>query len=122
VYAPPEYRYYRSGRYYEISRYAADELRQALRYGYEEGIRAGQADRADGWAFDYQNSFAFQDATFGYSGYYVGLGDYQYYFREGFRRGYEDGYYGRWQYGTYSNGVFSLLGGVLQGILNLQPF
>jgi len=50
------------------------------------------------------------------------LGEYQYYFREGFRRGYEDGYYGRWQYGSYSNGVFSLLGGILQGILDLRPF
>jgi len=62
---------------------------------------------------------------FGYSGYYVGLGDYQYYFREGFRRGYEDGYYGRWQYGSYSNGVFSLLSGVLReswicGLLSLD--
>jgi len=121
-YAPPEYRYYRSGSYYEVNRYAADELRQALRDGYEEGVRAGQSDRADGWGFNYQDSFAYQDSTFGYSGYYVGLGEYQYYFREGFRRGYEDGYYGRWQYGSYSNGVFSLLGGVLQGILDLRPF
>jgi hypothetical protein len=121
-YAPPEYRYYRSGSYYEVNRYAADELRQALRDGYEEGVRAGQSDRADGWAFSYQDSFAYQDSTFGYSGYSVGLGDYQYYFREGFRRGYEDGYYGRWQYGSYSNGVFSLLSGVLQGILDLRSF
>ena len=121
-YAPPEYRYYRSGSYYEVNRYAADELRQALRDGYEEGVRAGQSDRADGWGFSYQESFAYQDSTFGYSGYYVGLGEYQYYFREGFRRGYEDGYYGRWQYGSYSNGVFSLLGGVLQGILDLRRF
>jgi len=121
-YAPPEYRYYRSGSYYEVNRYAADELRQALRDGYEEGVRAGQSDRADGWTFSYQDSFAYQDSTFGYSGYYVGLGDYQYYFREGFRRGYEDGYYGRRQYGSYSNGVFSLLSGVLQGILDLRRF
>ena len=32
------------------------------------------------------------------------LNEYQYYFREGFRRGYEDGYHSRSQYGRYSNG------------------
>jgi hypothetical protein len=121
-YAAPEYRYYRSGRYYEVNRYAADELRQALSDGYAEGVQAGQSDRADGWGSSYQDSFAYQDAAFGYAGYSVGLGEYQYYFREGFRRGYDDGYYGRWQYGSYSNGGFNLLTGVLQGILDLRSF
>ena len=121
-YGYPNYRYYREGRYFETNQYGADLLRRALNNGYEEGFRAGQADRADGWGFSYQDSFAYQDSTFGYSGYYVGLGEYQYYFREGFRRGYEDGYSGRWQYGSYSSGVFSLLSGVLQGILDLRSF
>ncbi|MFY9554807.1 MAG: hypothetical protein WAV20_19765 [Blastocatellia bacterium] len=123
TYAPPQYRYYRSGRYYEVNQYAADMLRQAVRAGYEEGYRAGESDREDRWRnLDYQNSFAYQDATYGYNGYYVELPEYRYYFREGFRRGYEDGYYGRSTYGTYSNGVFSLLGNVLAGILNLQSY
>lgn len=120
VYAPPAYRYYRSGRYYEVNRYAADQLRDALRFGYEEGVRAGQSDRQDHWRFGYNDTFAYQDATFGYNGYYVGLSDYQYYFREGFRRGYEDGYYGRWRYGRFSSGGFSLLDTVLRGILSLS--
>ena len=47
--------------------------------------------------------------------------DYNYYFREGFQRGYEDGYYGRRTYGTNANGSDSLLGTVLNMILNLQP-
>jgi len=122
VYAPPIYRYYRGGQYYDANRYAADQLRQAVRYGYEEGVRAGQSDSQDHWRFDYNESFAYQNATFGYNGYYVGLDDYSYYFREGFRRGYEDGYYGRWQYGSYSNGVFGLLGNVMQGILDLRSY
>lgn len=41
------------------------------------------------------------------------LDDYSYYFREGFRRGYEDGYAGRYQYGRYVNGSYSLLDVVL---------
>ena len=95
-------------------------LRQAVRNGYEEGVRAGMSDREDRWRASYQDSFAYGDASYGYSGYYVGLDDYRYYFREGFRRGYEDGYYGRYRYGTSSNGAFSILSGVLQTILNLQ--
>jgi len=46
--------------------------------------------------------------------------DYNYYFREGFRRGYEDGFDSRSQYGRYSNGTYSILGAVLSGILNLE--
>ncbi|MEK6408158.1 MAG: hypothetical protein AABN34_14450 [Acidobacteriota bacterium] len=121
-YAPTQYRYNRGGRYYEVNNYGADMLRQAVRYGYEEGVRAGQSDREDRWRNNYQESFAYQDATAGYNGYYVDLPEYRYYFREGFRRGYEDGYYGRTRYGSNSNGVFSLLGNVLQGILNLQNY
>jgi hypothetical protein len=50
------------------------------------------------------------------------LSEYQYYFREGFRRGYEDGYYSRSQYGRQSNGVYNILGAILSQILNLQSF
>jgi hypothetical protein len=59
---------------------------------------------------------AYRDASYGYLGLYVDQSEYSYYFREGFRRGYEDGYYGRYQYGRYSNGSYSLLQGILQGI------
>jgi hypothetical protein len=119
-YAPPAYRYYRGGRYYQVNQYGADMLRQAVRYGYEEGVRAGIADREDRWRYNYQDSYAYQDATFGYTGYYVDLNEYRYYFREGFRRGYEDGYYGRTRYGSNSNGVYNILGAILQQIFNLR--
>jgi len=88
--------------------------------GYQEGIEAGQADRQDGWRGSYQDSFAWQDANYGFTGYYVDQSEYNYYFREGFRRGYEDGYNGRYQYGTFSNGRGSILGTVLSAVLNLQ--
>ena len=57
-----------------------------------------------------ETPYAYQDANYGYNGYYVDQDDYNYYFREGFRRGYEDGYYSRYQYGSYSNGNYSMLG------------
>jgi hypothetical protein len=119
-YTAPNYRYNRGGRYYETNQYGASSLRQAVNYGYQEGFGAGQADRQDGWRADYQDSYAYQDANYGYDGYYVAQDDYNYYFREGFRRGYEDGYYGRHQYGSYSGGKYAILGGLLGTILNLQ--
>ena len=59
------------------------------------------------------DSYAFRDANYGYSGYYVERDDYNYYFREGFRRGFEDGYCNRYQYGHRSNGKYIILGAVL---------
>jgi len=47
------------------------------------------------------------------------MDEYSYYFRQGFERGYEDGYYGRNQYGTYSNGKYSVLGAVIGTILDI---
>ncbi|HEY6802786.1 MAG TPA: hypothetical protein VI306_04325 [Pyrinomonadaceae bacterium] len=114
------YRYQRGSNYYQTSQYGAEMLRRAINDGYEEGFYAGQADRQDGWRSNPDDAYAYQDASYGYDGYYVDLNEYQYYFREGFRRGYEDGYYSRSQYGRYSNGGYSILGAILEGILNIQ--
>jgi hypothetical protein len=121
-YSAPKYRYSRSGRYYQTNQYGVDMLRQAVNYGYEEGVRAGQADREDRARFSYRDSYAYQDATYGYNGYHVELNEYRYYFREGFNRGYQDGYYGRFQYGRNTNGAFSLLGNILQQVFNVQSY
>jgi len=120
-YTAPSYRYTRSGRTYQVNRYAADLLRQAVNNGYEEGVRAGQADRQDGYRSGYQSSYAYQDANYGYTGLYVDQADYNYYFRQGFQRGYQDGYNSRFQYGTNNGGTFGILANVLSTILNLQP-
>jgi len=116
-YTPSTYRYLRGGRYYDTNQYGLNLLRQAVNFGYDEGVRAGMADRQDRWASGYEDSFAYQDANYGYSGFYVDRDDYNYYFREGFRRGYEDGYNGRYQYGVYTRGKGTILGAVLGAIL-----
>jgi len=85
-----------------------------------EGFQAGQADRVDGWGFSFQDSYSYQDANYGYIGYYVDQDAYNYYFREGFRRGHEDGYRRRYQYGRYDNGTYRILESILGGILILQ--
>lgn len=97
-------------------------IEDAINRGYEEGFYAGRADRQDGWGFNYQSSYGYQDASFGYDSYYVGLDEYNHYFREGFRRGYEDGYYGRYQYGSYRNGKYEVLGAILQTIFSFARF
>lgn len=122
AYSAPSYRYSRNGRYYQTNQYGVDMLRQAVNYGYEEGVRAGQADREDRSRFSYQNTYAYQDATYGYNGYHVDLTEYRYYFRQGFNRGYQDGYNSRSQYGNNSNGGFSMLGNILQQIFNVRPY
>jgi hypothetical protein len=116
----PTYGYYRTGNYYQVNNYAADLLRQAVRLGYQEGYQAGRADMQDGWRPDYRNSFAYQDANYGYRGYYVDRGEYNYYFRQGFQRGYQDGYDRSNRYGRYSNGNASILETVLALVLNLR--
>ena len=121
-YLTNDYRYFRGGRYYYTSSYGARMLRRALNDGYAQGFRAGQADRYDGWDYSYRNSYGYSDASYGYDSYYVGLSEYQYYFRQGFRRGYNDGYYGQYRYGRYSSGRYSLFGNILRGILSIARF
>jgi hypothetical protein len=116
----PTYGYYRGGSYYQVNRYAADMLRDAVRLGYQEGVYAGRADRMDGWRPSYRDSFVYQDANYGYRGYYVDRREYAHYFREGFRRGYEDGYYGQSRYGRSYNGRNSILETVLALVLNFR--
>ena len=119
-YTAPSYRYSRSGRYYETNQYGADLLRQAVNNGYEEGYRAGLADREDRWGYSYRDSYAYQDANYGYGGFYVDQDAYNYYFRQGFQRGYDDSYYTRNRYGDNTSGTFAVLGVVLSRILNLE--
>jgi hypothetical protein len=122
VFAPVVFRYSRGGRWYDVNQYAVDTLQEAIRLGYEEGARAGDADRYDGWRGGYRDNFVYQDADFGFDGYYVALPEYQYYFREGFRRGYEDAYGRRYRYGRASNGRYMIGGNTLELILNLQRY
>jgi hypothetical protein len=117
---PMSYRYRVGDADRETNQYGADILRQAVRNGFEQGWRSGRADRADGWPSDYRKSYAYEDANYGFYGNYVPQSDYNYYFREGFRRGYEDGYASRSQYGTVVNGTPSILATILAGILGLE--
>jgi hypothetical protein len=80
-------------------------LRQAANNGYQ----AGRADRQDRWGSNYQGSYGYQDANYAYDGYYIDRDNYNYYFREGFQRGYQDRYSRKYQYGRHTNGSYSML-------------
>ncbi len=119
-YSPVIYRYSRGGSYYYANRYQADLMRQAINYGYQEGREAGRADRMDRWGYNYRDAYAYQDANYGYDGYYVDQSTYNYYFRQGFQRGYEDAYYNRYRYGRQYNNGYSLNDSVFRLILNFS--
>ena len=118
----PAYRYSYGGQWYSTSRYGADMLRDAVRRGYQEGLRAGRADRHRRWDRGYRDSRMWIDASHGYSNNYVRRADYQHYFRQGFDRGYQDGYYGRQRYGRYDDrsDTAIIFTAVLAAILGLQ--
>lgn len=117
--SPYVYQYAVSGYPRYTNQYGADILKQGVDYGYQQGYQAGQADRQDGWAANYRSSYAYTDANYGYTGNYVSQSDYNYYFRQGFQKGYSDGYYSRSQYGNSLTGSQSILSTVLSAILGL---
>jgi len=123
------YRYQRDGRYYETNQYGMKKLEKALQAGYNEGFKAGRADREDGWRYDYRSAFAYKDANYGYDGRYIDQDEYNHYFREGFQRGYEDGYYDRQKYGRKKddgniiegvNDEWLIAGGVIAAIIGYE--
>lgn len=118
-YAPSyRYRYNYGGRWYDTSHYGAATLRRAVERGYQEGMRAGLSDRYG--RYDYRRSRMWIDASYGFGGSYVSRSDYAHYFRQGFQRGYEDGFYGRGRYGHRVNGEAVIIQAVLEAILGFQ--
>lgn len=119
-YTPVSHRYSYGGQWYQTNRYGVNLMQQAVNHGYEEGLRAGRADRQDGWRYDYRGSYAYQDASYGYNGHYIGQDQYTHYFRQGFERGYEDGYYSRHRYGQREGDGYKVVAAVLAVVLGLQ--
>ena len=77
----------------------------AFDVGYRDGITAGQADQGRNVRSNYRATPAYQNADRGYR---PSAGDkdlYRLQFRDGFERGYQDGY-GRSQYSTDGGGYF----------------
>lgn len=119
--AQNRYRVYRNGSWYNTDRRGADLLRQAVNEGYRQGFAAGRSDRNRRVGLNWGGSSLYRSGTYGYQS-YVDRNQYQYYFRQGFERGYQDGYNSRNQYGSYNNGTLNILGSILGSILNVQQY
>jgi hypothetical protein len=125
------YRVYRSGNsgYYSTDNRGADLLRQAVNEGYRQGFSAGRSDRNGNRMGGWSRSNIYRSGTVGYQK-NVDRGQYQYYFRQGFQRGYQDGsnseytdgYNGSYQYGSYENGSLNIHGTILNQVLNIQNY
>lgn len=119
-----QYRVYRGGSnsYYQTDYRGAELLRQAVNRGYQQGYRQGQMDRRYGRRDDYRDDRYYRSGTYGYQT-YVERDQYQHYFREGYERGYYDGYNEEDRYGYRTrSGVWSILGSVLGSILNIRQY
>ena len=123
------YRVYRNGTYYNTDQRGADLLRQAVNEGYRQGFATGRNDRNNQRSVSWSNSTVYRNGTIGYQN-YVNRSQYQYYFQQGFQRGYqdgsnrqyEDGYNGNYQYGYNNNGTMSVIGAILEQVLNISAY
>ena len=122
-----QYRVNRNGRWYNTDGRGIGLLRQAVNEGYRQGFAAGRTDRTTRRRGDWSNSNIYRSGTYGYQN-GVAQSQYQYYFRQGFQRGYQDGsnsmyqegYDGDYQYGRNDGGSLNILGAILNNILNIQ--
>ncbi|MEO7660405.1 MAG: hypothetical protein ABIV48_12400 [Pyrinomonadaceae bacterium] len=136
------YRVYRNGSTYNTDQRGADLLRQAVNEGYRQGFQAGRRDLDSNRRGVYSNSDMYRSGNYGYQN-AVSQSQYQYYFRQGFQRGYQDGantryrntndngqyndgfgqdYNQQYQYGSSNNGILSILAPILGQILNLRAY
>ncbi len=120
AYSAPTYRYSYGGRYYETGDYGARLLRNALSFGYQQGVLAARAARSYNSPYDYRGCDAYRDGSYGYEDGYIDEGQYSYYYRQGFERGYNEAYYGRYHYGAYRNGGVEVVVDLLDLILDLR--
>jgi flagellar biosynthesis/type III secretory pathway protein FliH len=120
--AANRYRVNRNGRYYNTDYRGAELLRQAVQEGYRQGFAAGRSDRNRRLSrMNWGGSNMYRSGTYGYQS-YVDRGQYQYYFRQGFEKGYQDGFNSRNHYGSYNNGSANILTSILSSILNIQRY
>lgn len=97
---------------------ATQMLQQALNYGYERGLLAGQAARYNGIGDDnYYDPYSYQNAGYD-DGYSLSLDQNRQYLSDGYRLGYLDALNGRSEYDPQPNGDVDLVGLLLNGVLS----
>jgi hypothetical protein len=111
------YRVYRNEGYYDTDYRGIHTLRDAVNVGYQQGHRSGRMDRQYRLMENYEYSPVYRQGVYGYQD-HVDREEYQHYFRQGFERGYYDGYRNDIRYGYQQSNTMNILGSVLNAILN----
>jgi hypothetical protein len=81
-----------------------DAQRMALVNGYAAGYEHGIQDRRNRESYDYDHATEYRRGSNGYERGYGNERDYQSWFRQGYAKGYSDGYYGRSRNRGYERG------------------
>ena len=99
-----DYRYGNNGGYGNNGRYGGynnnNIYRAALNNGYQAGVYTGASDAQRGQSYDPQRSHYYKNGTDGYNSSYGNKGQYKQAYRDGFLRGYQEGFQ---RYGGYNN-------------------
>ena len=101
--------YYGDDGDYDNGGYSGGNRQAVLDSGYREGLRAGRDDRSRNRQYDYERHQSYRNASAGDRGQY---GDADAY-REGFRRGYDEGYRDDRNRPNGGGGWRDILGGIL---------
>ena len=102
---------------YRTDQRGVDLLQQAINEGYRQGFQLGQQDRNSRRKSNWKRNNIYRSGDMGYDS-HVDRGQYQYYFQQGVQRGYDDGWNSRNRYGTGN----SVLGNILNILLNPRPY
>ena len=126
IQAADRYRVYRNGGWYNTDRRGTELLRRAIEEGYRQGFATARRDRNRRLSqMNWGGSSIYRSGQYGWQS-HVDRSLYQHYFRQGFERGYQDGFNsgGHLRYGSYTggNGIATILGSILESILNVQRY
>jgi hypothetical protein len=103
--------YGNNGGYYGRGGYNVAQA--AANQGYRDGLNTGASDGQRGQSYNPQRSHFYRNATTGYDSSYGNRSTYQQYYRDGFLRGYQEGFR---QYGNGRNYPTNRAGGILGSI------
>lgn len=96
------YKVFQNGRMFITDARGLEMLKQAVIRGYDEGFKAGLADRRNRRNGGFYKSSVYRSGNFGYQN-SVEMKQYQFFFQKGFSEGYEDGFNTRKFRGWYQN-------------------
>ena len=93
--------YPNNGGYYGNGNGYNNGAQVAQQYGYQDGVREGADDRANGHSYRPTNDTGYRLATNGYQAQFGSRDQYKQWYRQAYQQGYQQGYNGNGNYGSY---------------------